>query len=300
MSKQAPLSGLRSFEAAARHNSFTRAALELNITQAAVSKQIKSLEAQLHCQLFTRHAHGLSLTEQGRRYWLDTRELMQQLDKVTAQFISRQQTRHVQLRCNISYSALVLCQRLPAFRQAHPDIDIEITHDIWEPGNPSHNAHIDIGYRLIDKPDNPQDTRCLLAQDALFPVVAAGIDAATVRRLPLIHVAGYYREWRWWLEQVQILPNAHHYQPGQHDWHVDNSLVAYQLAVQGLGVALGRTSLVTHLLTSGQLQRAEPLTELPAPEGFFISLTPLGQQHRAAQAVFSYLAATAAGLAGSR
>lgn len=58
MSKQAPLTWLRSFEASARHASFTRAADELNITQAAVSKQIKALESQLHCQLFKRHAHG--------------------------------------------------------------------------------------------------------------------------------------------------------------------------------------------------------------------------------------------------
>ena len=56
MSKQAPLTWLRSFEASARNASFTRAAIELNITQAAVSKQIKALESQLGCQLFKRHA----------------------------------------------------------------------------------------------------------------------------------------------------------------------------------------------------------------------------------------------------
>ena len=145
MNRQAPLNWLRSFEAAARYNNFTRAAKELNLTQAAISKQIRALENHLNCRLFKRQAHGLELTEQGRRYWLDTHHLVEQLDKVTTQFYKRQQHQRLHIRCNISYSLLVLGQKLSPFRAQHPEAEIELTHDIWEPEKRSDNAHIEIG-----------------------------------------------------------------------------------------------------------------------------------------------------------
>jgi len=61
----------------------------------------------------------------------------------------RQQSNKVHVRCNISYSALVLCPRLRQFKELHPEVAVEITHDVWEPEKPSENAHIAIGYREI-------------------------------------------------------------------------------------------------------------------------------------------------------
>jgi len=297
MSKQAPLTWLRSFEASARHASFTRAALELNITQAAVSKQIKALESQLDCQLFKRLAHGLSLTEQGRRYWLDTKELINQLDNVTHQFLLRQQSNKVHIRCNISYSAMVLAHRLRDFKALHPDVAIEITHDVWEPEKPSKNAHLEIGYRVIDK-QTEQSGLSLLAHDQLFPVVAGFVDDDAILNLPLIHVSGYYHEWRWWQEQLNpavlnpALSSAltdHRRSRQKYDWVVDNSLIAYQLASQGLGIALGRTSLARGMLTSNQLHQLKPNNQVAAPEGFYLSISELGEQQPAAQQFFDFL-----------
>jgi len=297
MSKQAPLTWLRSFEASARYSSFTRAASELNITQAAVSKQIKALESQLHCQLFKRHAHGLSLTEQGRRYWLDTRELIQQLDNVTHQFLTRQQSNKIHIRCNISYSSLILASRLRAFKQDNPDITMEFTHDVWEPEKSSQNAHLEIGYRLIEKQSEHQGL-CLLSQDQLFPVASPELSEAELAALPLIHVSGYYHEWRWWQEQLvgvpvlgvmgEVLQN-HQQNKGQQDWVVDNSLIAYQLAEQGLGIALGRTSLVSNMLASNRVRCVSAQVNAPAPEGFYMMLSDLGKQQIAAQHLFHYL-----------
>ena len=297
MSKQAPLTWLRSFEASARHASFTRASLELNITQAAVSKQIKALESQLGCQLFKRHAHGLSLTEQGRRYWLDTRELISQLDNVTHQFLMRQQSNKVHIRCNISYSTLVLCERLREFKTLHPDVAIEMTHDVWEPEKPSKNAHLEVGYRSIDKHPEQQGLS-LLGRDELFPVISSTLDVAKSETLPLIHVSGYYHEWRWWQEQfdpaaldtsLQALLVNHRRARNKQDWVVDNSLIAYQLAAQGLGVAMGRSSLVAGMLKSGQLRQFEAANAVHAPEGFYLSMSELGKQQPAAQALFDFL-----------
>jgi LysR family glycine cleavage system transcriptional activator len=302
MSKQAPLTWLRSFEASARHASFTRASLELNITQAAVSKQIKALESQLGCQLFKRHAHGLSLTEQGRRYWLDTHELINKLDNVTHQFLMRQQTNKVHVRCNISYSALVLCPRLREFRELHPDLAVEITHDVWEPEKPSKNSHIEIGYREVGR-QLEQANISLLATDKVFPVVASFLDDNAIEKLPLIHVSGYYHEWRWWQEQFSssmldptldaILTN-HSSARNKQDWVVDNSLVAYQLASQGLGIAMGRSSLVEGMIKSKQLRRFAGATSVVAPEGFYLSISELGEQQPAAKILFDFLTTEAA------
>ncbi len=297
MSKRAPLSWLRSFEASARHSSFTRAADELNITQAAVSKQIKALEAQLRCQLFKRQAHGLELTEQGRRYWLDTCDLIQQLDKVTSQFVARQQTNKIHIRANISYSALVLSHQLAFFRNKNPDISIEITHDIWEPGQSSNNAHLEIGYGIIDHKSSGAEAH-LISQDKLFPVVADHVTEEKASTLPLIRVTGYYREWRWWLEQVDGMDlsdavktvfGRHRLEDGRNDWYVDNSMIAYQLAAEGLGIALGRSSLVNGLLKNNSLKRIETFGELSAEEGFFIRKTDLGAVHEPTQRLHDFL-----------
>jgi len=300
MSKQAPLTWLRSFEASARNASFTRAALELNITQAAVSKQIKALESQLDCQLFKRLAHGLSLTEQGRRYWLDTRELINQLDSVTHQFLLRQQSNKVHIRSNISYSAMVLLPRLRDFKQLHPDVAVEITHDVWEPEKPSKNAHLEVGYRDISK-QHEREGLSLLFQDQLFPIVSCEVDEETIANMPLIHVSGYYHEWRWWQEQVtlsQLSPVVStalaNHQRSRHkqDWIVDNSLTAYQLASQGLGIALGRSSLAENMLNNKQLRQLEHENLVSAPVGFYLAMSDLGGQQPAAQQLFDFLTRT--------
>ncbi len=305
MNHQTPLNWLRSFEAAARHNSFTRAAAELNLTQAAISKQIKSLESQLNCQLFKRQAHGLTLTEQGRRYWLDTHKLVEQLDKVTAQFHKRQQRQRLHIRCNISYSLLVLGQKLLPFRTQYPEAEIELTHDIWEPEKRSDNAHIEIGYQLISDDLNDEYTR-LLSHDKLFPIMAADLaDEAdeAVDTLPLIHVSGYYREWRWWCEQLEQqtvdkttdpkgihskLVAVYRQQP-KNAIHVDNSAMAYEMAAQGLGIALGRSCLAQKGLQDGSLKRVDGYCELTAPEGFVIRLTQAGQHNGLAEKLFALL-----------
>ena len=297
MKRPPPLNWLRSFEAAARHNSFTRAASELNLTQAAISKQIKSLENHLNCQLFKRQAHGLELTEQGRRYWLDTRKLVEQLDKVTDQFYKRQQRQRLHIRCNISYSLLVLGQKLQPFREQYPDAEIELTNDIWEPERRSNNAHIEIGYQLLSD-DLSDDYTRLLSQDKLFPIMAAHLSSDQVNTLPLIHVSGYYREWRWWCEQLEQQPCDKKINPdlisvyrqqAKNAIHADNWAMAYELAAQGLGIALGRSCLAAKHLQDRTLRRVDNYCELDAPEGFVIRLTETGQHNALAAALFASL-----------
>ena len=304
MDKQPPLNWLRSFEAAARHSSFTRAALELNITQAAISKQIKALESSLNCQLFQRHANGLQLTEQGRRYWSDIRGSIHKLGKITSQFISRQQSNRIHLRCNISYGTLVIPHVLQTFKLSHPDFSIEMTHDIWSPLEHSDNAHIELGYGPLQDLKSSETTQ-ILGNGLLSPIVTPTIEANEVLlTLPLIHVKGYYEEWQWWLDQAEAqtskLPEntnsqltafcqQHRGRDRSADWLVDNSLVAYQLAMRGLGIALGREGLVQGYLAKKELRHPPAFPKLEAPEGFIVRLTTQGQGHPAAEALFTQL-----------
>ncbi len=90
MSKRLPpLNALRVFDAAARHLSFTRAAEELFVTQAAVSHQIKSLEDFLGLKLFRRRNRSLLLTEEGQSYFLDIKEIFSQLTEATRKLQAR-------------------------------------------------------------------------------------------------------------------------------------------------------------------------------------------------------------------
>jgi LysR family glycine cleavage system transcriptional activator len=297
MSRKPPLNWIRSFDSATRHASFTRAAQELSITQAAVSKQIRALEDLLNCRLFHRHAHGLELTEQGRRYWRDTHDLVQQLDQVTAQFINQRQEHKIHLRCNISYSALVLVEQLRGFTELNPGISIKLAHEIWESDTPGHNAHIEIGYCALQG-FSGNEYRHLLSAGSLFPVVAPGMSAEKIAQLPLIHVAGYYQEWNSWIERADQAEldggvcdalQLHQRNKGRNDWFVDNSLIACQLAAQGQGIALGRDCLVRRMLTEQQLVRACGDYSLPAGEGFVINLTAQGREHENARTLFGYL-----------
>ena len=87
-----PLNALRSFDAAARHGSFTRAADELCVTQGAVSHQVKALEIELGLKLFNRERHGLVITEAGREYLSVVRDAFDRIALGTERLVSRQRS----------------------------------------------------------------------------------------------------------------------------------------------------------------------------------------------------------------
>lgn len=296
MNTQPPLNWLRSFVVAAQLLSFTRAASKLSLTQAAISKHIKGLEAWLGVQLFIRQAHGLQLTEQGKRYHLSCSPLLAQLELITQQFSAHQQASRLRLRCNISYSAMVLPSKLALLQRRFPDAAIDISNGIFEPDNPSQNAHLEVGYALRSKLEVGETVK-ILFEDQLFPVVAPHIEENEVQALPLMQVHGYTSEWRWWLDQQLhseqsdcldqwLLSHQKNRLPALRS---DNSLTTYQLCAQGLGIALGRTVLVQPLLDSGELKKLSPARALPAPEVFFARLSKTGVGHETAEALFDLL-----------
>jgi LysR family transcriptional regulator, glycine cleavage system transcriptional activator len=120
-----PLNALKAFEAAARLSSFSRAALELNVTHAAISRHVRSLEAEFRTPLFERTGRGVELTEAGRSLATDLTKGFDLIASASSRFMrpSRRQKR-LTVTSDPSFAALWLVPRLGAFTALHPGIDI--------------------------------------------------------------------------------------------------------------------------------------------------------------------------------
>src|SRR6202161_1823939 len=121
------LNGLRAFEAAARHMSFTAAAAELNGTQTAISHPIRRLEAELGVRLFVRQNRSLALTPEAREYLPGLRAAFNDLRLATDRLLRKDEDGVLTVSTLASFAAKWLLPRLSTFQQAHPDIDVRIT-----------------------------------------------------------------------------------------------------------------------------------------------------------------------------
>ena len=121
-----PLNALRSFDVAAKHLSFTKAAGELNVTHSAVSHQIKALEDWLGVPLFRRVNRGLVLTDAGQAYLKPVRDSFERLGEATRRLRIRERSGPLVVSVMPSFAAKWLMPRLRRFRERHPEIDVRI------------------------------------------------------------------------------------------------------------------------------------------------------------------------------
>ena len=121
------LNGLRAFEAAARHLSFTQAASELNVTQTAISHQIKRLEEELGVRLFIRQNRSLALTQQAQEYLPGIRAAFNDLRLATDRLLRKDDDHVLTVSTLASLAAKWLLPRLTDFQEQHPGIDVRIT-----------------------------------------------------------------------------------------------------------------------------------------------------------------------------
>src|SRR6476620_6373520 len=122
-----PLNALKAFEAAARHESFTRAAEELCVTQGAVSHQVKALEAELGVKLFNRERQRLIITEAGRTYLTVLRDAFDRIAVGTDRLGQRQNSGVLTVSTSPDFAAKWLVHRLGRFAEAYPDIDLRVS-----------------------------------------------------------------------------------------------------------------------------------------------------------------------------
>ncbi len=139
-----PLLALRAFEAAGRHMSFSKAADELNVTQGAISRQIKLLEEFLQAPLFRRLTRQVELTPFGQSYLTTASEALDLIENATLQSLN--QARSLSVSLLPSLGALFLMQRLTAFMTAYPEIRLQVSASL-EPVNFKRDA-VDVALRV--------------------------------------------------------------------------------------------------------------------------------------------------------
>src|SRR3954466_14448248 len=122
-----PLNALKAFEAAARYESFTRAAEELCVTQGAVSHQVKALEEQLGLKLFNRERQRLAITEAGRDYLVVVRDAFDRIALGTERLLQRLYSGGITVTTSPDFAAKWLVSRLGRFAEAYPEIELKVS-----------------------------------------------------------------------------------------------------------------------------------------------------------------------------
>ncbi|WP_460126046.1 LysR substrate-binding domain-containing protein [Pseudomonas sp. S2_C03] len=259
------MTALRGFEACARHLNFSQAALELHITQSAISHQIKQLEEVMGAQFFDRSAGAMTLTKAGAELLPTVRSFLKDINALAGRFERDAQGQSmVELFVHDSFANTWLIPRLPGFHAAHPDIRIQLnTHEFSRFDHPSGQAAIRLGE---DHAAWPGFFSEFILPEKIFPVCSPALvarlgvpdSAADVLRYPIILrwrslLSGEMvstPSWDYWLEKNELTSL-----PFDCALTVPHSSMAVLAAIRGLGVAMARTSHISDELQTGLLQK---------------------------------------------
>jgi DNA-binding transcriptional LysR family regulator len=247
---------LKGFEAAARRLSFTQAAAELFVTQSAISRQVKTLEGQLGVALFRRHHRELRLTEEGQTLYKTAAQVLRLLREVTGG-LGKRPAGMLTVTTTVSFAALWLVPRLNDFRRLHPGIDMRLaaTNQIQD----LEREGFDIAIRYCT-PKAAGDGAVRLFGELVFPVCSKAVLVGRKLKSPqdlsgqvLLHYDDPERRYPWlswdvWFELTQtqgVRPAG-----SLRFSHYDQLM---QAAIEGQGIALGRSRLVDKWVKLGKL-----------------------------------------------
>jgi LysR family glycine cleavage system transcriptional activator len=247
-----PLSALRSFEATARRGSMSGAAVELNVTPGAVSRQITALERLVGTALFERGARGVSLTEAGRQLFLDVEGGFEKLRAGLRQ--AGRQSTPVRLTALPSFATRWLLPRLVLFQKEYPEIDVRVhsSLDIMDLTGGHHDLAVRYG-----RGSWPGVSADLLMGGIAYPVCSPDFltrvprlaTPADLLGVPLVHNSATER-WEDWFAENGVAVG-----PIRRGIVVDDYALALEYALGGHGVALGRDALVRADIATGRLVR---------------------------------------------
>jgi LysR family transcriptional regulator, glycine cleavage system transcriptional activator len=247
-----PLNALRAFEAGARHLSFTKAAEELHVTQAAVSHQVKALEEHLGYPLFKRMTRKLGLTEQGRTLFPVVSEAFLRIAEAADDLRSGGDSRTLTVSVTPAFGAKWLVYRLPRFWQKHPEIDLRVHHSIQCAD--LRYDDVDIAIRFGHGGWDGLTSEFMLRVDytpVCSPALLTGRHPLKrpddLRHHKLLHEDDY-DGWTQWLAVAGVTDIDPRRGP-----IMDDVNVLMQTTVDGGGVALGKLSMVARDLSAGTL-----------------------------------------------
>jgi LysR family transcriptional regulator, glycine cleavage system transcriptional activator len=249
-----PLNALKAFEAAARSESFTRAAEELCVTPAAVSHQVKSLEETLGIKLFNRERQRLVITDAGREYLGVIRDAFDRIASGTERVLQRQNAGALTVTTSPDFAAKWLVNRLGRFAESHPGIDLRVAANLHQVDFA--REEVDIGIRHGDGNWSGLDA-VRLCTEQLFPVCSPKLMSGRNRiakpsdllKFPLLHLDDN-KCWSRWFEAAGIadaeLPRG---------LILNRRSMLIDAAIDGQGVALALTTLAAWDLINGRIVR---------------------------------------------
>lgn len=264
-----PLNAVRAFAAAARHQSFSRAAEELHVSHSAVSRHIKLLEERLGAQLFERRTRQSVLTPQGKVFYEQVNEALTQIANAATALTRSAAQRKVTINVRPSFAVRWLIPRLPEFMALHPDIKPQVLTRT-QPPDPSGET-FDVVIRRGHSGWLPAIQPQVLLEDDLLLVAAPSL----LQCVPLdsVHDLAWHKllsgrtrssDWQTWAKHVGIkrwgTPPTLQF---------DHMHLVLQAAVDGLGVALCPTSLLGKDLLTGRLVCPLPSLRLPLTRYYY-------------------------------
>ena len=262
-----PLNALITFEAAARHLSFTLAANELNVTQAAVSRQIKNLEQHLGVALFNRYNRRLTLTIAAQQLLPNLLSAIALIIDSVAQISTVEEHKTVTIAATIAFTTFKLNDWLSQFLQQHRDIEVRVIAtdrdvDLQREG-------VDLAISYGDDRQNNNLCSTFMFNDEIFPICSPKylrnaqieradlpLQVADILQQPLLHLDEehwrglHYKAIDW---NVWFRSQGHNPPKRLKGLMINNYPLLLQAVLKGQGIALGWRHLVNDLLDSGEL-----------------------------------------------
>lgn len=270
-----PLNALRAFEAAGRLGSFKEAAAELHVTHGAVSQHVRLLEEWLGASLFERHNRRVVLTPAAKAYLAEIGPLFEQLSQATARYgFPETVSRTLSVNAPATFTLRWLVSRLAKFRAGHPDVNVKVetsnesveslkeTYDIVIRGGP------DTFYGYSMRPFMSEE-RVPVCSPALLQRVPLRLPG-DLRQHTLLHTSSLPRLWPDWLASAKIpalRPAA--------AVTFDHFYLTLQAAIDGIGIAMGPTALVSDDLAAGRL--VAPFAGPRLPSRSYCTYVPEGK-----------------------
>lgn len=271
-----PLNALRSFEAAARLNSFNRAAEELFVTPSAVSHQIKSLEEFLGLKLFHREKRQVQITVAGEKYLVAVQHALDELDAATRRLMSAPNTSAVTFEAPPAFLNRWLMPRIKDFQALYPDVELRLSAGGVSRIDFDH-SDLDMAVFFGDQPEDDLEVH-LVHPSKVVPVCSPRLieeqqieSLQDLTRQTLIHVTSRRNEWTRLLRQGGVSMTGQ-----EKGLSFSSTQLALGAALEGIGVALSDRELISRELQYGQL--VVPLeAELQTGKAFYL-IYPKGRQ----------------------
>ena len=246
-----PLNALRAFDAAARSESFTRAAEELGVSQAAVSQQVKALEATIGVKLFARDGKRLVITGAGQEYLAVVRDALDRIAVGTDRLLQRQASSVLAVTTSPDFGAKWLVHQLGRFSAAYPRIDLRVSSMTRQVDLVA--ERVDVAIRHGDGHWAGLDAVALCAEwlvPVCSPKLISGRNriarASDLLKFPLLRLDGW-STWSKWLEAAGVSA------PATRGPVLNQASMLIDAAIDGQGIALARTTLVAWDLLNGRL-----------------------------------------------